>query len=449
MGCFNRFASIVYGRPCGIRDGEFNVGNPKNMDDTSAQHPFLQSDAATPGGRTERVTLFSYTKYKVRLYTIASPIIGDMYFHRASDMSALREKVQRIDGELTRWFNGLPPELRLDRLYECPRNPGMPAGGSGSSREPTDIFALQALALQVAYDNILILLHRPLLPYSLDEPSTMLMDENGASPAEAQTPQKQQQQRQPQQPQPQQQQLDKTSPGRCWESAMRTSILGRYQTCLEAASQTHAAAFLGINLFTAGMVLCIVALSKPLSAQAQYAKHAVARILTLSRFLEGRAAIASQISKVLVDLVKLILDKEMKAILGQHQRPEGSLGMMMMGSGGLTMPPAWSGRGMTGGGEQLSGGGGGGGGVGAGDGDGDGLTGWDVSTACPPTPQSSLEMSQAAYKRGGITGGHSNDNDASYPSMLSSLDLQEGLQSLQQGRQQKCNHHTHKFSYSS
>lgn len=311
------------------------------MNDTDKEHAIFHTDAPTPNGKTERVTHFSYVKFKIRLYTIASPIVGDMHFHRAPDTSTLRRRVQQIDHELSTWFDNLPPELLLDRLSE-----------SSEPSPTTPIFTKQALALQIAYDNILILLHRPLLPHApLSQPAT--------------------------------------SQSRLWESAIRSSLLTT--SYLDSARQTHAAAFLGINLFTAGMVLCIFALSDPLSERARQAKYAVARMLALSKRLEGRAMLAGQTTKVLGALVRVILEREMEAILGgEGAREEGMLGADADPSGSSGLGSAVDGR-------------------------------------LGPADRRDVMGSSA------VVGGAAGQVDGIGLSVLSGFDLQQGLQSLQQG----------------
>lgn len=255
-----------------------------------------------PDGTVEQVTTFSYMKYKFKLYQISSPIISDLYFHRSSNVTELATKVSRINEELVSWFNSLPPELKLEDLFRNVNEPISPS---------TRPFMLQALALQIAYDNVQILLHRPLLSQDLrkfkaangtlgaqDSKYSLDTDESNLQPYSRDV-----------------HQILISSRDHCWDSAIRSSRLGRYQQCLTSARDSHACAFLGINLFTAGMVLCVVALSRPLSSQAQMAKQAVARIMTLSRFLSGQSLLSAQTTKILKDLVHLIGEKEIKAML--------------------------------------------------------------------------------------------------------------------------------------
>ncbi|OAP60954.1 hypothetical protein AYL99_05956 [Fonsecaea erecta] len=301
---FDRFAATIFGRPCGIPIGEIDIKIPENIGDTTVQHPSFRSTATMPDGTVEPVTTFAYLKYKIKLYQISSPIIGDLYFHRSSSVSELALKVYRINKELSTFFASLPPELKLEDL--C-RNNAEPLTAN------TRPFFLQALALQIAYDNVQILLHRPLLSQDLrnfkSDAATSGSQRSRYSSG----------------------QIDfgsdvklshrhvheilLASRDNCWESAIRSSKLGEYRQCLISARDSHAAAFLGINLFTAGMVLCVVALSRPLSSEAQMAKQAVARIMSLSRFLSGRALLSAQTSKILKDLIRLIGEREIKAML--------------------------------------------------------------------------------------------------------------------------------------
>jgi hypothetical protein len=253
-----------------------------------------------PDGSVEPVTTFSYLKYKLKFYQISSSIIGDLYFHRSPNVVELAAKVSRIHEELVDFHNSLPPELRLEELCPTPDEPVTPE---------TRPFVLQALALQVAYDNVQILLHRPLLSQDMqyfkeNKISTADSQLNSEVPSRSHSPNSRDVH-----------QVLLSSRDHCWESAIRSSNLGKYQQCLRSARESHAAAFLGINLFTAGMVLCVIALARPLSSQAQIAKQAVARIMALSRFLAGRVLLSAQTTKVLKDLVRLIGDKEVDAIL--------------------------------------------------------------------------------------------------------------------------------------
>ncbi|RVX71741.1 hypothetical protein B0A52_03925 [Exophiala mesophila] len=304
------FCAMTYGRPQVIVPGEMDVKFPANIGDSNITHPAFRSTARMPDGSVEKVTTFSYVKYKVKLYQISSSLIGDVYFHRSSNIAELASRVSRIHDELVSFRDSLPPEMNLEELCRDPTEP---------ATDETRPFLLQALALQIAYDNIQILLHRPLFSQDLRhfKPSGndiskdpgYLSDGNeslGGGPEAKQDVHD----------------ILVSSRDNCWESAIRSSKLGKYRQPLLLARERHAAAFLGINLFTAGMVLCVVALSRPLSSQAQIAKQAVARIMSLSRFLSTRVNISGETTKILKDLVRLIGNKEIKAMLADAEMLE-------------------------------------------------------------------------------------------------------------------------------
>lgn len=284
---------------------------PQNLGDTTIQHPQFHTVTAMPDGITEPVTTFTYVKFKIKMYQIASPIVTDVYFHKNTDLNSLATKVIRIDKQLRKWFSSLPPELKLEQVSR-----------QGIKEPPQDsrLFMLQALALQLAYDNVQILLHRPFLSQNMQNlapgPSgerNTCEDIASTSPLSSC--------RSPSVHCRGTQSALLTSKDHCWESAIQSSNLGLYGQCLEYARETHAAAFLGINLFTASMVLCVFALSNPISTQAQLAKQAVTRIMSLSRFLANRSILSGQTNQVLRDLVNLILEKERRVILSEDRDP--------------------------------------------------------------------------------------------------------------------------------
>lgn len=81
----------------------------------------------------------------------------------------------------------------------------------------------------------------------------------------------------------------------------------------------YAAPYMGMNLFTAGMVLSIFALSNPLGTQTLEVKQALGRIIRMTSLLDHRTPLLAQSSKMLQELLGLILNKEMEAILGQDE----------------------------------------------------------------------------------------------------------------------------------
>ncbi|KAL4960338.1 Zn(II)2Cys6 transcription factor [Aspergillus stella-maris] len=278
----DRFASITYGRPPSIDEAHCSVSMPRDMEDSQVFHPLLNSLEYLATSPPARVTLGSYQRYKFELYTIASSIIGSIYTSDSSK-SDVRHQAAVINTKLVTWFEKLPAELKLKDDSEVTNNL------SSTELEVYRLFALQALVLQLAYDNIQIILHRPFLRYS----GQLIMEPN-----------------------PHSLENQPTSFDQCKHCARRTcSILPRYAPVLLAAKNTHAVAYIAIQNFTAGVTLGMVALSDPGSVQSQDAKKGVANSISLQKDLAESSIIPSQTVKVLEGLFQLIFQQEMRAML--------------------------------------------------------------------------------------------------------------------------------------
>ncbi|KAG7119141.1 hypothetical protein HYQ45_018989 [Verticillium longisporum] len=68
---------------------------------------------------------------------------------------------------------------------------------------------------------------------------------------------------------------------------MDTSELYRYSSALQASGRTHAAMHIGITLFTAGVVLCAICLSRPLTDMGNRAKTGVMHIIRILDILDS------------------------------------------------------------------------------------------------------------------------------------------------------------------
>jgi hypothetical protein len=319
---FDRFASIVYGHPCGIREGEFEVSEPRNLDDTGSQQPCT--------GSTEVVTAFTYVTCKIELYRISSPIMTELYTQKVSHQQASRI-IHDVDKRLSKWREALPNELRLDLAHASKEQP--------ASTTLQETLMLQALALQVAYDNILILLHRPLLHKT--KPSEGTDQFRTPSPL----PFAGRESRTGTTPSASHSILhtsNDTSTQRCLDSALRSASICDLKHHLATAKNTHALAYFGINLFTAGMILSTVALSRPLSLAAQQAKKAIRKILIACSAFKADTPIACQTHRILGELVRLILDKELVVLTdaGAEASRSADMGNHFDRAGGSGLQPA-------------------------------------------------------------------------------------------------------------
>jgi hypothetical protein len=190
------------------------------------------------------------------------------------------ETVKSIHSQLVTWEGQLPDILRLE------------AYTNEDTSRPPSLLQLAALALQLTYDNLRIILHRSVafgdVGHEVDLAKEALGSENS-----------------------------NFSRQQLVESALRTSELYRYPHLLEACRRTHAVMHIGICLFTSGVVLCALALMEPLSVTSQKAKAGIMRIIRLQRErVSSQHVLSLQSVKILEDLVAVVMQAEQRTILG-------------------------------------------------------------------------------------------------------------------------------------
>jgi hypothetical protein len=286
-----RYGALTYGTNNSIQHSKCQVELPQNIDDTLESCPGIGSYEVMEDGLSQRVTTLSYQRFKFRLYRIAEPIMKDVYF---SDRRSAREvisRIQAINAQLLEWQSSVPPELDL-------RNVARYSVTHSRQYQSLRVFQVQALALQLAYDNIQLVLHRPLLFHVkgslLKSPLNMpeMMDEISEDVRR----------------------VSSISKEVCWKAATRTSCIDQVPEVLKRSRNCHVAGYTGVQTFTAGFVLGIFALSKPLSAQAQEAKRAIGRLIKMPRQFGYRMAISDQTENILQRLLRVILDQEMRLL---------------------------------------------------------------------------------------------------------------------------------------
>ncbi|KAE8381714.1 fungal-specific transcription factor domain-containing protein [Aspergillus bertholletiae] len=306
---WDRFASITYGRPLGINDKDCNLSMPADI----LENPSF----ATPGsGDNQMICYSAYQRELNRLYLIASPaleaVFGSRTFRTSQQLAGntYASLVKHATQELQKWRVCLPAHLTLDleRDYHPDGEPGSRA------------HALQSLSLQLTYDNVLIVLHRPLLARQVDHLTSTTRPPHGSSdggspashPAAGSS---------------------HSTPGRAFEppfptaqaavssdlwmnAAVRTARVTEMPVLAQLATDSHLVAFLAINLFNAAIVLVVMALSEPLSDTAQVVKRTITRILRLQDLIGTRSALSKQSTTVLKNVVTMLLRRESEVIFG-------------------------------------------------------------------------------------------------------------------------------------
>ncbi|CRG82806.1 putative transcriptional regulatory protein C1683,13c [Talaromyces islandicus] len=318
---WDRFASITYGRPLGINDNDCNLSMPADV----LENPYFITPSSELG---DSICYSTYQRELNRLYLMASKALEAVFGSRTSGSSkelagdAYLALLKEATENIQRWRSQLPDSLILDLEQDFLPN----------STPSARAHALQSLSLQLTYDNILIVLYRPLLARQVDHLSTsdhhspVRSDVDfplGHSTAAASSPPNLL--------------LEAVSP--ClpienpvhwWNAALRTSRVTELPLLVQLATDSHVVAFLAINLFNAAIVLAIMALSDPLSDTAQVVKRTITRILRLQDLLGRRSALSKQSTTVLKNVVALLLRRESEAILGpvtkkSHQQSQEAL----------------------------------------------------------------------------------------------------------------------------
>ncbi|KAJ6114112.1 hypothetical protein N7512_007557 [Penicillium capsulatum] len=258
------------------------------MNDCLAVHPLLSSTGERTADSPGPATLGAYQRHKFELYTIAGSIIDIIYDLNQSNWENVVDLASKISTKLVEWFDRLPMELKLESHVNLDMS-----DLTEPEVEVCQLYHLQALVLQLAYDNIQIILHRPFLRYGHRLILSPVSHSSDARP---------------------------TSFEQCKHCARRTcSILPRHTDVLLVAQNTHAAAYIAIQNFTAGVTLGMVALSDPGSEQSLDAKRGVANSISLQQMLAQSSVVPSQTVRVLEGLFQLIFKREMQTLLGNSR----------------------------------------------------------------------------------------------------------------------------------
>lgn len=302
-----RFASVTYGRPLGINDKDCSVTQPIDIYESPC---FKQNHSSFQGSP---ICYSSYQRELNKLYLIASPIIEIVFGLRAGGShlrdagSHYMQQIIEVTENLWIWQRRLPAHLLLDLRRDCEASP------STSSK----VYHLQALSLQLTFDSLLIIFHRPLLARQVEyliqsrsegsqgtAKSPSVSSSSGSShflPVGATSPHSRNQ---------------TASTEHWWDAALRTSRITEMPRLAQLATDSHLVAFLGINLFNSAIVMAVIAFSNPLSDRAQEIKRAVTRIFRLQEVLGKRSQLSMQSTAVLRDVIQMLLRREADAMLG-------------------------------------------------------------------------------------------------------------------------------------
>jgi hypothetical protein len=274
-----------------------------------------------PSG-TASICYSAYQRELNKLYLIASPLIEVIFGMRSlpsNDSAGGRHymnQIMEVTDRVQAWRQRLPRHLRLDLSSDCELN----------QPHENRINQLQALALQLTFDSLLIIFYRPLLAQQVDDlirnqpdsaqgqaTSPTILSDTMSSPfltASGTSPSSRPR---------------ISSTEEWWAAALRTSRITEMPQLAQKATDSHLVAFLAINLFNSAIVMTVLALSEPLSDRAQQVKRTITRIFRLQELLGKRTQLSVQSNVVLKDVIHMLLRREADAMLAPVVVSRGDL----------------------------------------------------------------------------------------------------------------------------
>ncbi|KAI9162750.1 transcriptional regulatory protein [Paramyrothecium foliicola] len=286
------YSAQHFGKPAVIHERDCQVQLPDDLDDTVHACPGFETLELRDNGSRHRVTSWSYTRYKAKLYLIAAPITRDLYRKNDTDkLETIVKRVKAIHRQLLEWERSIPPELRPDSFL------GRDAEVKHDPR--VRVFALQSLTLQAAYDNIQLLLFRPFIAFSRNTKPHSNIQEPGLPGNQTETLALAREQ--------------------CWISSMRLSLTNKYPEMFRMLTKTIPFPQWVMWSLTAGVMLGILAMSSPFSSRAGECKRAIARLVHTLRCCGHLIPVSEQTSDILADLTHLVAKQEVEAMMASAE----------------------------------------------------------------------------------------------------------------------------------
>ena len=287
------FAAMVYGRPISLDAAFSGLVSVHDLDDTALPSRLASSLHLGSNQENQPVSRLSFHVLKFRLYQINRQALNRFRVLRlqnpisVEELMSLTQTVRELRQSLDAWKAGLPSIFNFDHMTHDEVLIALQSDADQSANEQRirRHLALQALTLQVTYDTAIIFTHRPLLEYRVTS------NAQHAVPSQA---------------------LDmvRDSLDLCVRAALRISwvpvVEYEKEFCL---------AFILMNFFTAGVILCIPPTIRPLSTVAHEAKGGALRVIRASRRFRNVSQVAAHTEQLLTRLLKLSLHQEIDIVL--------------------------------------------------------------------------------------------------------------------------------------
>lgn len=281
------YASMIYGRPTSL-DPAFGSTQPlEDLDDTIVSANSL--NIPTESDVLSRITFYTL---KYRMYDIVAEVLSSLRLLKLRsppsfrDWASLQQIIHEGTEQLKYWRADVPLHLNLEHWRS------LDIDGSDARRfenNASRLFFMQAIAIDFLYDTTVILLHRPVLETTIP---TLQSSQNP------------------------------------WKNPHNEQIKNSLDISVAAATRVSNApihilanqtiiSYALMHLFTAGVILCIPPHTAPFSAVAQDCKSAVVRIITAAKQLHRHSPVAGLTQKLLSDLLRITIQREMDAMLNQ------------------------------------------------------------------------------------------------------------------------------------
>ena len=291
------FASQIYGRPASL-DAAFSDLLPlTEIDDTEISiysEPYIQDRAGD-----SKVTALTFHWLKYKLYNITRTTLSKFRLLRlhnpmtVEELEHLIEAVKGIDVQLANWRNSLPSLLNAEDLSDDFPEETSPQSESFQGYEGLEHdlrrVKLQACLLQVTHDAAVILAHRPLLEHRLSSAYRQDVSKRFTK-----------------------------SVSRSFDTSIKAALRISRVPIMQFKNE-FCLAFIFVHLFTAGVILCIPPTSHPNSNTAHEAKAGAFRIIQAAKALSQHSQIARHTERLLSDLLKLSLHREVDLAFKEAQ----------------------------------------------------------------------------------------------------------------------------------
>ncbi|GAM33905.1 hypothetical protein TCE0_013f01143 [Talaromyces pinophilus] len=283
------FVTMIYGRPASVDAAFADLHELEHTDDLTIPPVLLDLTGFSEcGDITSKVT---FHQMKFRLYYIIRQALNRFRLLRPSqpntndDLVAISQEIKDVEASLAQWCQELPSLYNFEDWSLADRWAQLEyslQNRPADIQEHAEIILLQAAMIQLLYDGAVILTHRPLLKYQVKPMrfSRSVIDSMQKS-------------------------LDAVI-----GAALRISSfpVHKFEKHFVVSIVFH-------YLFMAGVILCIIPTSQPLTNTAQEAKAGVVRIIHASRAMAQHNRISRQTDKLLTELLKIAVQRETLAAL--------------------------------------------------------------------------------------------------------------------------------------